>query len=217
MTPARRALILIAALTIAGLLAFPLRETIYRAVVIPVAYIAWNLNLVYQTFSQGVWWWVIAFIVFFMIAFSLMPRPQLRPRGGPKPKPPQGPVEGLSIWLRRSERGIYFKWLVANRLGKLAYQILLHRESGRPRSVFAPLVGTDWEPGQDLQKYLETGLHGSFADFPNTGRFSAPPPTPLDLKVADAVDFLESQVENGHLPHTGSYGPGQQDYGDSQV
>ena len=200
MTPARRGLILIAALMIAALLAFPLRETIYQAVVIPVAYIVWNLNLVYQTFSQGVWWWVIAFIVFFMIAFSLMPRSQIRPRSGPQPKPPQGQVESLSVWLRRAKSGIYFKWLVANRLGKLAYQILLHRESGRPRSVFAPLVGADWEPTSDLQKYLETGLHGSFADFPNRGRFSAPQATPLDLDVAEAVDFLESQVENGHLP-----------------
>ena len=200
MTPARRGLILIAALMIAALLAFPLRETIYQAVVIPVAYIVWNLNLVYQTFSQGVWWWVIAFIVFFMIAFSLMPRPQIRPRSGPQPKPPQGQVESLSVWLRRAKSGIYFKWLVANRLGKLAYQILLHRESGRPRSVFAPLVGIDWEPTSDLQKYLETGLHGSFADFPNRGRFSAPQSSPLDLDVAKAVDFLESQVENGHLP-----------------
>jgi hypothetical protein len=217
MTPTRRGLILIGALIIAGILAFPLRETIYQAVVIPVAYIVWNLNLVYQTFSQGVWWWVIAFIVFFMIAFSLMPRPQLRPRSGAKSKPPQGQVESLSIWLRRAEHGIYFKWLVANRLGKLAYQILLHRESGRPRSVFAPLVGTDWEPTRDLQKYLETGLHGSFADFPNRGRFSTHQPTPLDLDVAEAVDFLESQVENGHLPHSSPGGLYQGRPGDSEI
>jgi len=204
MTPARRALILIAALIIAGILAFPLRETIYGIVVVPVAYIAWNLNLVYQTFSQGVWWWVVALIVFFMIAFSLMPRPQLRSRGGPKSKPPQGQVEGLSVWLRRAERGTYFKWLIANRLGKLAYQILLHRESGRPRSVFAPLVGTDWEPAEVLQKYLETGLHGSFADFPNSGFLSTRQPTPLDLNVAEAVEFLEWQVNNQHS--SGSHG-----------
>ncbi len=155
MTPVRRGLILIVALMIAALLAFPLRETIYEIVVIPAAYIAWNLNLVYQTFSQGIWWWVIAFIVFFMIAFSLMPQPQLRPRSGPKPKPPQGQVESLSVWLRRAESGVYFKWLVANRLGKLAYQILLHRESGRPRSVFAPLVGTDWEPTRSCRNILK--------------------------------------------------------------
>jgi hypothetical protein len=197
MTPARRGLVLVAALIIAGILAIPLRETIYGIVVIPVAYIAWNLNLVYQTFSQGVWWWVVAFIVFFMLAFSLMPRPQFRSRGGPKSKPPQGQVESLSVWLRRAESGTYFKWLIANRLGKLAYQILLHRESGRPRSVFAPLLGADWEPTEALRKYLETGLHGSFADFPNRGLLSTHPPTPLDFHVAEAVDFLESQVENG--------------------
>jgi hypothetical protein len=204
MTPARRGLILIAALIIAAILAFPLRETIYGIVVVPIAYIAWNLSLVYQTFSQGIWWWVVALIVFFMIAFSLMPRPQLRSRGGPKPKPPQGQVESLSVWLHRAERGTYFKWLIANRLGKLAYQILLHRESGRPRSVFAPLVGTDWEPTEALQKYLETGLHGSFADFPNSGILSTPQPTPLDLNVAEAVDFLEWQVNNREAP--GSHG-----------
>ena len=200
MTPTRRGLILIAALIIAGLLAFPLRETIYQTVVIPVAYIVWNLKLVYQTFSQGVWWWMIAFIVFFMIAFSLMPRPQLRPRGGVKTKPPQGQVESLSIWLRRAERGVYFKWLVANRLGKLAYQILVHRESGRTRSVFAPLTGEGWGPSPESQSYLEVGLHGSFADFPNPKNpFATPPQTPLDHNVTEVVEFLESQVENGKL------------------
>jgi hypothetical protein len=201
MTPARRGLILFAALIIAGILAFPLRETIYGIIVIPIAYIAWNLNLVYQTFSQGIWWWIVVIIVFFMIAFSLVPRPQLRFRGRAKSKPPQGQVESLSVWFRRAESGTYFKWLIANRLGKLAYRILLHRESGRPRSVFAPLLGMDWEPTEALRAYLETGLHGSFADFPNEGLLSAHQPTPLDFHVAEAVDFLELQVQTGGSKH----------------
>src|SRR5689334_4745654 len=200
MTPARRGLILIATLVIAGLLAFPLRDAIYRIVVIPIAFIAWNLNLLYQSFSQGVWWVVVALVVFFMIAFSLMPQAPVRPKAGPKPRPPQGQVESLSVWLGRAESGVYFKWLIANRLGKIAYQILLHRESGRPRSVFAPLAGTDWEPSRELQSYLEKGLHGSFADIPNSrNRFVARQPTPLDFEVSRAVQFLESQVENGDL------------------
>jgi hypothetical protein len=200
MTLVRRWLILIGVLVIAGLLAFPLRETIYQIVVIPAAFVAWNLNLIYQTFSQGIWWWVTVFLVFFMIVFSLMPRAQFRPKPEPKSKPPQGQVESFATWLRRAEGGIYFKWLVANRLGKLAYQILLQRENGKPRSVFAPLLGEDWEPSKELQRYLETGLHGSFADFPNSGsRFSSRRPTPLDLDVAEAVGFLESQVENDLL------------------
>jgi len=198
MTPARRRLIIIAILIVAGILAFPLRDAIYDAVVIPVAFIAWNLSLMYRSVSQGILWWILIFVVIFILAFSLVPRPSPRELTRLKSKPRHGQIEGLGIWLHRAESGIYFKWLVANRLGKLAYQILLHRESGRPRSVFAPLLGSDWEPAEELQKYLETGLHGSFADFPNTKRrLAAPRHTPLDFDVAQAVDFLESQVENG--------------------
>jgi len=193
----RRRLILITALIVAGILAFPLRDMIYETVVIPATFIAWNLNLLYRSLSQGIWWWVVVLIVLFMLVFSLVPRATFRSRVEAKPRPHLGQVEALAIWLRKAERGIYFKWLVANRLGKLAYQILLHQESGRPRSVFAPLLGTDWKPTKELQSYLETGLHGSFADFPNVKRpFGAPQQTPLDLDVGDAVEFLESQVEN---------------------
>ena len=70
-----------------------------------------------------------------------------------------------------------------------------------PRSVFAPLVGADWAPRKELQNYLETGLHGSFADFPHVNRlFGTAPKTPLDFDVSEAVEFLESQVENGSSP-----------------
>lgn len=200
LTRLQRWLIAVGVLIVAGFLAFPLRETIFDTVVIPAAFITWNLGLLYRSFSQGTWWWVIVFLVLFMLAFSLATQPGFRPRTTIKSKPVQGPVEGFATWVRKAEKGIYFKWLVANRLGKLAYQILLHRESGRPRSVFAPLLGTDWEPGKELQQYLETGLHGSFADFPNTGSLAPHQHTPLDLDVNEAVDFLESQVENGHSP-----------------
>ena len=198
MTPARRWLILAGVLIIAGLIAFPLRDTIYETVVIPAAYIVWNLGLLYRSLAQATWWWIILFIIFFMLVFSLVPRSQFRRRAVEKPRPMQGQVENLAISLRKAEQGIYFKWLVANRLGKLAYQILLHRESGRPRSVFAPLLGNGWEPSKDLQKYLEIGLHGSFADFPMAkSPLGTPQKTPLDLNVSEAVDFIESQVENG--------------------
>jgi hypothetical protein len=198
----KRLLLLIGALTVAGLFAFPLRQMIYESVVIPAAFIMWNLNLLYRSFSQGIWWAAIFVIVLFMLLFSLIPQPRFRRQQEIKRKPPVGQVEDLATSLGKAEHGIYFKWLIANRLGKLAYQILLHRESGRPRSVFAPLVGVDWEPRQELQTYLETGLHGSFADYPHVNRtFGTPPKTPLDLDVAEAVEFLESQVENGKLKH----------------
>jgi hypothetical protein len=109
-------------------------------------------------------------------------------------------VEQLAVEMGRAETGRYFKWIVANRLGRLAYQILLHRESGRPSTRFEPLVGEDWQPSSELQSYLEVGLRGSFADYPNPKNpLAAPARTPLDHNIAEAVEFLESQVENGKL------------------
>ncbi len=199
MSQTRRWLLMLGVVIIAALLAFPLRTTIYEMVVIPLAFVGWELGLFYHSLSQAIWWWIIFAIVFFMLIFSLLPKFNPSHKDEQKAKPKHGQVEDLAIWLERSKSGVYFKWLIANRLGKLAYQILIHRESGRPRSVFAPLLGTDWEPSKALQNYLEIGLHGSFSDFPTSRNpLTVQPRTPLDYEVDEAVGFLESQVENSN-------------------
>jgi hypothetical protein len=100
------------------------------------------------------------------------------------------------MWFKQREGGTYYKWLVANRLGKLAQRMLIQQEGGRPRSVFAPLTSADWQTEPDLQAYLETGLHGSFADYPaRTVLFRPSPRTPLDLDAGLVVRFLESKME----------------------
>ena len=201
MTRTRRWLIVLGVMVIAALMAFPLRPTIYETVVIPLAFIFWEIGLLYRSLSQIIWWWLIVAIVIFMLAISLLPKFESSRKDDSKSKPRLGQIEDLAVWLGRSKSGVYFKWLIANRLGKLAYQILLHREAGRPRSVFAPLLGKDWEPSKELQTYLETGLHGSFSDFPTPRRpIISPPKTPLDYEVKAAVEFLESQVENHSSP-----------------
>lgn len=193
----RRLLIVIGLVLITGLSAYLLRGAIYRLIVIPSAFIAWNLNIWYRSLSQDIWWWIIVVLVLFILSYSLTPQIRLPQREEAKADPPQGQVESLALALQKAERGIYFKWLVANRLGKLAYQMLIQREHGRPRSLLAPLVGPDWQPTQELQTYLETGLHGSFTDFPQEKRLGPPPKTPLDLDVREAVEFLEARMHNG--------------------
>lgn len=192
-----RWLVFVGIAVIAALLAFPLRDTIYDTVIVPLAFLGWQIGLLYRTISQGIWWWLAIAFVLFMLVFSLIPQFPFRGKPIEKPRSRRGQVENLAIWLGRAKAGTYFKWLIANRLGKLAYQLLLHRESGRPRSVFAPLTGTDWKPSKELQTYLEVGLHGSFSDYPNSGRtFGAVSKTPLDFEIREAVMFLESQIEN---------------------
>jgi len=196
----RRWAALAGAIVIAALLAFPLRQAVHEVIVVPIAYLLWALGLLYRSLSQGIWWVILVVLVLFILVRSLAP--QLRPPGKAltRSRPALGPVESLAGWVNKSRSGIYFKWLIANRLGKLAYQILLRRGTGKPRSVFEPLTGPDWHPAAGLQKYLQSGLHGSFADFPNPRKFFAPPAkTPLDVDIDKAVDFLESQIDDSHL------------------
>jgi hypothetical protein len=196
----RRWLALAGVIVIATLLAFPLRAAVHEAIVVPAAYLLWALGLLYRSLSQGIWWVILVVLVLLILTKSLAPPPRPPGKVPPSSKPAVGQVQTFVGWLNKSGNGIYFKWLIANRLGKLAYQILLQRGSGKPRSVFDPLTGPDWHPGTALQNYLHSGLHGSFADFPNPRKFLAPPAkTPLDLDVADVVDFLESQIDDSRL------------------
>jgi len=197
----RRLLASVGILLIAALLAFPLREVVYLLVVIPLAYLGWILKLFYLSVSQGIWWILVVAIILFMIGRSLLPDIQFGRKSISYQKTERGNVEALAVALAKRSRGIYFRWLVANRLGKLAYQILLLREQGKPRSVFAPLTAAGWDATPEIQEYLEKGLRGSFAEFPNPswGTFAQPAKTPLDQDVKEVVEFLESRQSDGQL------------------
>ena len=197
----RRLLASVGILLIAALLAFPLREVVYLLVVIPLAYLGWILKLFYLSVSQGIWWILVVAIILFMIGRSLLPDIQFGRKSILYQKTERGNVEALAVALAKRSRGIYFKWLVANRLGKLAYQILLLHEQGKPRSVFAPLTAAGWDATPEIQEYLEKGLRGSFAEFPNPGwgTFAQPAKTPLDQDVKEVVEFLESRQSDGQL------------------
>jgi len=181
---------------IAVLLAFPLRGIAHQLIVLPLAYAMYRLNLIYLSLPQEFWWLGVILVTIFLLARSLFPDLGSFRESAPPAAQTHGQVESLATSIRKTDKGIYFKWLVANRLGRLAYQILLQREHRRPRSIISPLEGEGWGPAAELKEYLEKGLHGSFADFPNSNwsRFIAPEKTVLDHDVADAVEFLEKQV-----------------------
>lgn len=193
----RRMLVVMGILGIAALLAFPLRDAVYEAVIIPIAYVLWVLGLIYHSVHQSVWWFIILFVVLIILSRSLLPKRRFRKKAPVRSKPLKGQVESLAIWMKKAEQGTYFKWLLANRLGKIAHQILSQRATGKPRSYFDPLTGPDWEPERGLQSYLESGLYGSFADFPQKRRyFSKPERTPLDHDVREVIGFLEMQAKD---------------------
>jgi hypothetical protein len=184
-------------LTLALALAFPLRDWTQRTVITPLAVILWVMNLFYRSMPQLLWWVLVVMVVIIMLIGSLAPPEIFTPRDRNKSALLHGPVESLSLAIKKTREGPYFKWMIANRLGKLAYQMLVQREGGEKRSVFAPLVGADWQPSQALRKYLEVGLHGSFAEYPVSEQSSRRGASPLDVEIQEAVEFLENRLEIG--------------------
>ena len=195
----RRRLALLGIIVIALLLMFPMRETVYQFVVIPLAYVSWLLKLLYLSLSQAIWWILVIAIVALVLGYSLIPEIKSARKSLVYQKAERGSVEALAVALGKRNRGIYFKWLVANRLGKLAFQLLLQSEHGKPRSVFAPLTTPGWDATPGIQGYLEKGLRGSFAEYPGAGwgNFSPPSKTPLDHDVKEVIEFLESKQADG--------------------
>jgi hypothetical protein len=192
----RRVLLLGSVFVVAMVLAFALQDLVHLALVIPLAYIWWVFGLLFGAIPQVVVWGVFVFLIAILLFNSLKTR-IVRPRlTRKKAKPHLGNVERLAQSIERSREGIYIKWQIANRLGRLARDFLIQHGDRLDAKVIGPLTGRDWHPSEPVRTYLETGLNGSFADYPSARRFfSRPQPTPLDLDVNEVVDFLEGQMK----------------------
>jgi hypothetical protein len=168
--------------------AFVFRKLIYEIVVVPLAYVWWLLMLYYHLLPQAVIWIALIFIILFTaVRGLLMEIPVARPAPS-KRKTPQGPIESLAAQIHKSHDGIYYKWNIANRLGRAARELLDQREGRKQK--FTQLVGRGWDPPQDISAYLESGVNGTFADHAKKkGR------TPLDLDPQEAIVYLESELE----------------------
>lgn len=173
-------------------LAFFLRDAIYRAVIVPLAYIVWVLWIYYSAVPQVVLWIVLLLILSVTVISNFIPEGRGSKRAAQKRGPSQGEVEALATWFFKAQRGNYFKWQVANRLGRINRE--LNQSIG--------LRGRSESGNEAVEKYFDAGLNQSFVDFPLAKNRTHPAPTPLDLNPRDAVDYLESQMENHRGRHS---------------
>lgn len=186
----------------AVLLAFPLRGAVNQLIVIPLAYLLYALELLYLSLPQLVLWIGVVVLALMVLAGSLLGSIELKAEKHSPRRVERGRVEQLALVLKKSQTGTYSKWLVANTLGRLAYQILQHRDHGRPRPILAPLDGEGWDSPPAIRDYLEEGFHGSYTELPKSSRlrFLRREPTVLDLEFTDVIEFLESRVGGDSTP-----------------
>jgi len=192
----RRQLILAAIFFSALILAFFLRDLVERLIIVPLVYVWWLLGVYYSILPQSVLWILLVVVVALSAITVLMPRFGNREFFRPMLKPSKGQIEGMVEWLEKSQRGgSYYKWLVANRLGKTAREILAQRD-GQPISrKFGRLNGRDWNPPQKIDDYLDNGLNGSFADYPRPRFWEKAKPTPLDADPKQVIEYLENEMK----------------------
>ena len=187
---------IVAALVTALVLAFALQDVIRETIIVPLAYLWWVLRLFYNSLPQIMIWVVLIVIIVFMLLGSLNAEYVRKRSEESDTRPLQGAVESLAVSIEKARGGIYVKWQIAHRLGKLARDLLIQRGDRANAKNVGPLTGRDWHPPQPVDEYLNVGLNGSFADYPNPSwPFRRSRPTPLDLDVNEATEFLEAQME----------------------
>ncbi len=109
--------------------------------------------------------------------------------------PKKGALEELAATLKQLNKGIYFKWVVANRLGKIIRNWVAYRDRLDQRWQANDLERIRRDVSPSIRQYLDAGLNGSFADYPHT-RIPLKRKTPLDIDPNLVLDFLEKEMDD---------------------
>ena len=194
----KRLLPLLALLAIALLLAFPLQEILRDKIIDPLLYLFWGVGILYKSVPQF-WLWVILLgIVFFILLMPFLEDlPKWKRKGRTLPPEP-GPIEKLAETLSASDKGIYFKWIVANRLGKIVSNWLLYRNRVEYGWQAKNLARFGWDAPPDIYNYLDVGLNGSFTDYPRPRIpfIQKRAKTPLDIDPNIVLNYLEKEMKD---------------------
>ena len=193
----RQLIILGISFLVAAGMAYYLQDLVHYVLFEPISYMWWGFNILYQSVAQLVYWILLVVGVTLMAFGSLYGKGRSKELFEETPDVRQGPLEATARQFSRTgSKGVYYKWLIANRMGRLARSILALRNGGGAGEPNGPLVGRDWNPPDEVEVYLESGLTRTFADFPRQRLFSRLSETPFDIDLNQVIAYLESQMEN---------------------
>jgi len=191
----RRSILLGVFFLVAAGMAYYLQDLVRSVLFEPLSYLLWGFNILYQSIAQLVYWVLLVIGVTLMAFGSLYGKGRARELVEEEKLIPHGPLEATARQISRIGKGVYYKWLIANRMGRLTRSILALR-NGHADSPGGLLDGRDWNPPDEVAAYLVSGLTRTFADFPRRRWFSRPQETPFDIDLGQVVAYLESQLEN---------------------
>jgi len=166
---------------------FSYRKVIVGIVVRIAAYMVWSLNVIGSVIPQQVLWILLLLLILYIAVGSFYGK---QSEGRPTRKnaePAIGPVEARARWIEERQRGTFYKWQLANLLGKVYQSIQDSVRYGNSKNASSI-------PPQ-VRDYLNAGLTTSYVDYTTPTLFQKTELTPLDIELEQVVDFLEEQLE----------------------
>ncbi|RPI87871.1 MAG: hypothetical protein EHM41_03460 [Chloroflexi bacterium] len=180
-------------LIILALTSLCLQSFILDVIIVPVIYTWYSIRLFLQSVPGATYWTMLvaaAALIFFISILLRMRLPDRRKRDDP---PVRGQVEVTAGYIRSARKGVFSKWLLANRLVELARAIMKQR--GVEVFNMNDLRGTDWDPPQNIRAYFEAGANRYFMQVPRRRLFARLRKTPFEVDINEVIDYLESKMK----------------------
>ncbi|HEU5102771.1 MAG TPA: hypothetical protein VFU22_27305 [Roseiflexaceae bacterium] len=187
------------ALLLAGLLALIVTGAINDVLIVPLLFLWWAAQILYQSLPQALLWGIFVAIAVLLMVKSLpwndAPLPARDPGLGEG-----GRVTDWSRLLHESSRDEHGRWRLAQRLAQLTVETLAFREQCPPQQISRRLGDGSLDITPQLRAYLRAGSL-PYAPAPKDrrrhGRLStdAAPADPLALDTQQLVAYLEDTLQ----------------------
>jgi hypothetical protein len=187
---------LVLALLLAGLLALVISGTFGEVVVVPLLFLWWAAQVLYQSIHQGLLWGLFMLIAILLVAknfpSSSAPLPPATPHAVSL-----GRVAEWSRWLHNARRDDHSRWRLAQRLSLLAIETLASREQCAPQEISRRLRDGSLDVPPLVRAYIQAGS-APYTPRPKLRRrFGQPAQTdPLATDPRLVIEYLEETVQH---------------------
>jgi hypothetical protein len=186
-------------LLLVGLLALIVTGMVREVVVIPLLYLLWLTRVLFESVPQVVWW--VGFLaIAALVAWSSL--------AGPRPAPParqpapllRAPVAAWAGRFQRAADDRDARWLLAQRLGQLALELLATQEQRAAQGLWQYLRDESSDIPPAVRAYLLAGTRmyrpapARWQRWWPWGARTEPRADPLGLDPAEVVRWLDERL-----------------------
>jgi hypothetical protein len=180
-------------LLIAAVLAPIFRNFVREVIIIPFLYIFWIGRFVVEAIPQAGLWSCFLIIISLILAIGLVDKQKRKSTLYLAGNLDEGRVTGWVKLIQQAETDHYFKWRLAQRLQKVALNVIAHQQGQSLKQTRQQLRQGELDISPEVQAYFQASLQ-SLGHLPAPKRFfrtNSPATSPLDLDPEHVIQFLE--------------------------